>query len=224
MSEAKYFRFWRGEIKTDLPYVEFQNGLNTLFVPATGALAQTPARLVSYQPVLLSQSLTQRYNLPTEIALVEYESEQTYQNFRSTPAGQHYSRMHWDYFDQQKSRSLVALKYNSTLELNRAYWHSLKNDFSVASLYSFIKIYSREKPISAGRWLDGVTQHLERVSAQNPEALIFLVDEDYVMEYSLWSTGADRFDPHFEAVSQLVLNSQLFEGRILEPDTGIKFK
>lgn len=224
MSEAKYFRFWRGEIKKGLTYSEFQKGLNTLFVPATGALAQSPAQLISYQPVLLSQVLFQRYALPAEIALVEYASEKTYLNFRSTSEGQHYGQIHWDYFDRQKSASLVPQKYDQSLEFNKAYWHGLKDDFSVAANFSFIKIYMREKPISGSRWLDGITQHVERVSAQKPEALIFLVNEDYVLEYSLWATGADRFDPHFEAVSQLILNSQLFDGRTLQPDSGIKFK
>lgn len=223
MAEAKYLRFWRGHIKTAMDYSQFQKGLSELFIPLTANLANTPAKLTSYQPVLFSEAIYKTYKLPAEIALVEYQSEQTYQAFRSTPAGQDYSRKHWDYFEQSESKSAVAIEYAGEIEFEKSYYIARDENFKVQKLNSFIKVYVKEPNISKEFWVESIKAHLARLQNKNSEALIFLATPSYLMEYSLWEKPQDVFDPLFEETSALIFNHELQEGLELKPDAGLKF-
>lgn len=223
LAEAKYLRFWRGHIKSSMSYSDFQKGLSDIFIPLTANLAQTQAKLKSYQPVLFSEALYKTYNLPAEIALVEYESEETYRAYRSTPAGEDYSARHWDYFERGSSRSAVAETYSGQIEFEKSYLLSRTSDFKVQNLNSFFKVYVKEKNISNERWVEAIKAHLARQQNRNAEALIFLATPDYLMEYSLWSVNQDVFDPEFEETSSLIFNHELIVGTELKPDAGLKF-
>lgn len=223
LAEAKYLRFWRGHIKSGMDYSQFQNGLSEIFIPLTANLAQSPAKLTSYQPVLFSESIYKGYKLPAEIALVEYQSEQTYQTFRSTPAGQDYSRKHWDYFEQTESKSAVAIEYTGEIEFEKSYYTARDNKFKVQKLNSFIKVYVKESNVSNERWIESIKSHIARLQNKNSEALIFLTTATYLMEYSLWEKPQDVFDPEFEQTSALIFNHELQEGLELKPDAGLKF-
>lgn len=223
LAEAKYLRFWRGHIKSGMPYSQFEKGLSEIFIPLTANLANTPAQLTSYQPVLFSEATYKTHNLPAEIALVEYQSEQTYQAFRATPAGQDYSRKHWDYFEQSSSKSAVANEYSGEIEFDKSYFISRDDKFKVQKLNSFIKIYVKETHISNERWVESIKSHIARLQNKNSEALVFLATAHYLMEYSLWEKPQDVFDPEFEATSALIFNHELRKGLELKPDAGLKF-
>lgn len=223
LAEAKYLRFWRGHIKSGMDYSYFQKGLSEIFVPLTANLAKSPAKLTSYQPVLFSEGIYKTYKLPAEIALVEYQSEQTYQAFRSTAAGQDYSRKHWDYFEQSESKSAVASEYVGEIEFEKSYYAARDNIFKVQKLNSFIKVYIKESNISSERWIESIKSHIARLQNKNSEALIFLATKNYLMEYSLWERPQDVFDPEFEQTSSLIFNHELQEGLELKPDAGLKF-
>lgn len=223
LAEAKYLRFWRGHIRSGMDYSQFQKGLSEIFVPLTASLANTTAKLTSYQPVLFSEAVYKTYQLPAEIALVEYQSEQTYQAFRSTSVGQDYSRKHWDYFQQSESKSAVASEYVGEIEFEKAYYVARDNKFKVQKLNSFIKIYVKESNVSNERWVESIKFHIARLQNKNSEALIFLATANYLMEYSLWEKPQDIFDPEFEQTSSLIFNHELQEGLELKPDAGLKF-
>ena len=223
LAEAKYLRFWRGHIKNGMPYSQFQKGLSEIFVPLTASLAHTPAQLLSYQPVLFSEATFKNYQLPAEIALVEYQSEQSYQNFRSTAAGQDYSGKHWDYFDKSGSQSAVASEYSGEIEFEKSYSIFRDEKIKISKLNSFIKVYVKESFVSNERWIESVKSHIARMQNKNSEALIFLVTADYLMEYSLWEKPTDVFDPEFEQTSALIFNHQIRAGLELKPDAGLKF-
>jgi hypothetical protein len=223
LAEAKYLRFWRGHIKNGMQYSQFQKGLSDIFIPLTASLAKTPAQLTSYQPVLFSEQTYKTYKLPAEIALVEYQSEQTYQAFRATAEGQDYSRKHWDYFDPSSSKSAVANEYTGEIEFEKSYYIARDEKFKVQKLNSFIKVYVKESNISNERWIESVKSHLARLQNKNSEALIFLATSEYLMEYSLWEKPQDVFDPEFEQTSQLIFNHELRKGTVLKPDAGLKF-
>lgn len=60
-------------------------------------------------------------DLPDEIALVIYESEEKYRAIRNTPEGEKYSAAHWDFFEKDLSKSSVTVPFEGKFEMNGAY-------------------------------------------------------------------------------------------------------
>ena len=223
MAEAKYIRFWRGHIKTGMQYSVFQKGLSDIFVPMTANLAQTPAKLISYHPVLFSEKNYLQFRLPAEIALVEYDNERDYRIFRETEEGKKYSDAHWDYFERAKSRSAVAEAYADQVEFDKAYYIESEQGADLKNSTTFIKVYNREPVLSDADWIEAVKNHLLRMQSKAPKALAVLVDKNYVIEYSFWKELQDQFDPEFERASSLIFNHRILVGSELLPDQGLKF-
>lgn len=223
VSEARYFRFWQGEIKEDLNYQLFVKGLNEIFVPTTGRLAQTDAKLKSYQPFLFSEESSRKFNLPTEIALVEYETEQDYLNFRATPEGQNYSLLHWDYFNQKNSKSKVAENFNYSIESNKAYYFSHDNNFSFYDSDTYFKVYLRDQTVPSDQWFMAIRDHVLRLQQAHLTAVVFLVTDSYLLEYSMFNNNSEFLDSLFEAHSSLIISKKLVNAIELRPDNGLKY-
>ncbi len=223
MIEAKHLRFWRGHIKTDITYTEFQKGLSTIFVPMTANLAKSPAKLISYHPVLFSEKNFLQFKWPAEIALVEYENEIDYRSFRETEEGKKYSNAHWDYFERSSSRSAVAENYVDQVDYDKAYYIESEQNPDLKNSTTFIKVYNRDTAVSDADWIEEIKNHITRTKSKSPRAVVILVDKNYVMEYSFWSESQDQFDPEFEKVSSLFFNHRILPGQNLLPDQGLKF-
>lgn len=114
-----YYRFWRGNIANGMTENDFKQGLNKIFIPETVKQGLGHG-LVSYLPVLIHRTNTKKI-FPDEIALVAYESEEVYRNIRMMPNGTIYERLHWDYFEKSKSKSLVPEIYQDRVDVEKAY-------------------------------------------------------------------------------------------------------
>lgn len=193
MAHANYFRLWRGEPKKEISYAQFQDGLNSIFVPATENLKHSIARLKSYHPFLLNEAMSKSEEIPTEIALVEYESENSYKSFRTSPEGVRYGNLHWDYFNKEKSKSLVPVAFiGQEIEFESAYSFTRSSTLSFASAYTFIQIIKRTESFSDYEWKECIRGHLDFISYQNVVSVIFLATKDYYVEYTLWNSVNDK--------------------------------
>ncbi len=137
-ANATFLRFWRGFPKSEVSVEQFEDGLNQIFLPATAALAKTPAHLISYQPLLMPTELLQNENFPIELALVEYASEAEYRAYRDTVQGQAYSNLHWDYFDKSASKSTVPISFQGTLENDKAYLIGTDIDWNAGPTFFYV--------------------------------------------------------------------------------------
>lgn len=114
-----YYRFWRGEIAEGMSLKQFEEGLNKIFIPETVEQGRGEG-LNAYMPVMVSKSLNLK-DFPSELALVSYDNEERYRAIRNMPRGANYQKMHWDYFDKSKSKSLVPQKYLGAIQQEKAF-------------------------------------------------------------------------------------------------------
>lgn len=115
-SHASFNRFWVGDKKKEVKTADFLNGLNKTFFKDT-IVVGSGRGLLSYQPYVTSMD----NDVPDELALVSYESEEKYKAIRSTPEGERYSALHWDYFQKDTSKSTVTEAFKGDLEEGKAY-------------------------------------------------------------------------------------------------------
>jgi len=189
---APYYRFWRGDKLPALTLLDFQIGLNDLFIPKTVEQGKGKG-LRSYQPVLLSDSKPK--GLPDEIALVAYASKAAYLKLRNSPEGQAYGRLHWDYFDKNNSKSLVPDRYRGELQTNHAY-DVLNSAAEWQKGISHVRIHTRDKRRTPSQFHRGFNKMVQSVRAQFPsrglKSYLVLVSDDYVIQFLLWKDEASR--------------------------------
>lgn len=217
-ADASYLRFWRGEKRVDLTAEQFQTGLNSGLLPATGKLAETSAKLFSYYPALIKSDLVEK-GLPSEVALVEYESEASYKSYRATAEGQGYADLHWDFFNKAQSKSLVPEKYVGTIEIEKAY-DIVGGEFNKADEASSFRTYQRPVNLSNEEYISFVKSHIDQVSKSNPNAFVLLVAQNYIMEYVKWDNQGNKI-PAGESV---IVDNNLELKSKLEFGEAIRFK
>jgi ketosteroid isomerase-like protein len=184
-AHADYVRFWRGVARPDLSQQQLIDGLNRMLFPATGELAKTEAKLLSYQPVI-SGSEAIAGGVPDEIALIIYRSEQDYRNYRSTAAGMHYGELHWELFRQDASLSLVPQAFAGKVEFERAYEMGASGlNWNVGPAY--YQAWVRTPGQTDAQYLSQVRSYLEAVQRLRPHGYVALVAKDYVLENELLS-------------------------------------
>jgi hypothetical protein len=185
---APMIRFWRGYQLDTLSSVEFQQGINEILIPWTSRLGTERAGLMGYLPVMSSQVTSQR--IPEEFALLAYDNETHYKEFRSTVEGKNYGNVHWDYFDKNLSKSAVAEAFVGRIEDGKAYtltsyegrWDvgyarfmlaERTDTTTVANIEAWLRLENNEGLDADGKG------HLGRV---------VLVEKDYIAAYDLWSS------------------------------------
>lgn len=178
---APYYRFWRGYKRAELSEAQFVRGLNSGFLSTTIKVGGGRG-LVGYVPAILPETSPQ-INMPNEIALVIYSSEQTYNQIRSTPEGKAYGDSHWDYFDKARgSKSLVPEVYKGTIENEHAYdllqsdadWRRGEAVFTISKIKGDFRPYLQLMQNSFRQ--TGLVSY------------IILVQGDILYEYQLWSS------------------------------------
>lgn len=193
-AEATYYRFWRGKKLPAMSSGQFLSDLNEKLLPATGELMTSPAQLRSYHPVTPNQNLTARFDLPDEFALLEYESKEAYQAYRSTAEGKAYGDLHWLMFDKNNSKSLEPAPYQGTVALEQAYdLYGRGADWEQGVAY--IRIYQRQLGISDEEFLEKVRHYFDYLHRSQATAVVALISQNQVLEYSLWSLEADEMVP-----------------------------
>lgn len=211
-ADASYYRFWRGMMRSDLTIEAFITGLNQRLLPATGALTYTEARLRSYQPVMPSLHLMGRLNLPTEVALVEYETIEGYQSFRSTDAGRAYGDLHWEFFNKDRSKSAVPEVYTGRAEFGKSY--DLVGGQGRWRLGGgYFRVFARSHGFDERDYLESIRSHINHVMSTRPIGFILLVDETYVMEYVQWKSPSGH-----EQVNRTIIDSRHSRSHIILDD------
>ncbi len=116
-AEASFNRFWIGYKLDTVTTPDFLNGLNQKLLPNLITLAAGKG-LSSYSPYV---SQMNGKDLPDEIALITYESEETYKKIRATAPGIAYGDLHWELFRKDISKSTVPVQFEENLEVDKAY-------------------------------------------------------------------------------------------------------
>lgn len=223
-ADEGFVRFWRGVPLERFSTDEFKDGLNRIFVPDTWRLAETSAKLRSYQPVLLPQSFISTPHLPLEVALVHYASESDYRAYRATPAGEAYSNLHWDYFAKEQSKSVVAEKFEGKIEFEHAY-QLAGLPTNAQNVVPTFRASLRAAGQSDEAYLQSVGSHVLSVKNQQPTSYFILASQDYVLEYIGWSSLEDRERaPRPDASwADVVMDSSLNKSGELEYESGLFF-
>jgi ketosteroid isomerase-like protein len=218
-AEASYVRIWRGHQKAGLGDAQFLRGMNHALLPATGELALGPAKLESYLPVVLPAALEAR-GLPSEVALLSYESEAAYRAYRATAEGIHYGDMHWDLFDKATSASLVPAPYAGQVALEQAY-EVVAGDPTLSTAPAAFRVVERGADESEAEFLARITARIEVVKAAAPTSYYVLTSAAYALEYvsgatiSLESGAAATLTASFVAPLEL--------GKTLALGVGVRY-
>ena len=184
-SQASFNRFWVGYKKENLSTSEFLSGLNHRLFPDT-ILVNGGRGLTAYQPFITLVVP----GLPAEIALVMYESEEKYKAIRSTPEGEAYGNLHWDFFQKETSKSTVAIPFTGTLAVGGAY--QVNPSFTGWKQgATFVGIYENNQ-----RDLRGLSQLYARIRQENGlNDAIILVTDKWIMEYRSYRSNAAQIRP-----------------------------
>lgn len=116
-AHASFNRFWIGHKLDSISEEAFLEKLNSNLVPDLIKLAGRKG-LNSYAPYVTPKN---RGDLPHEIALITYDSEEGYRSLRSTKPGIAYSDLHWELFKKDVSKSTVPVQFDGLLEIGNAY-------------------------------------------------------------------------------------------------------
>ncbi len=180
---ATFNRLWIGAKKKDVPLTKFMNDLNQIFFGKTIDVGMKKG-LLAYQPYITKLT----HQLPDEVALVTYESEEKYKAIRSTPEGEAYSAMHWDYFDKEVSKSTVTIPFSNAVAVEIAYeiWPNFK-DWQKGDTY--LTFYKRPEQLSS---MTLIIQNLMKDKSINNS--VIMIKDKFVIEYRSMKKG-DAFHP-----------------------------
>ena len=217
-TQASYFRFWRGYMQEEMTSQEFTRALNSKMLPETGKLASTSAQLLSYHPVMPTLKNISRYDLPHEMALVEYESQESYNTYRNTRNGRAYSDLHWDVFSRGTSKSAVPETFRGALEFGKSYqivtaansWNNYDVTFN---------IYVRKAGVSDSEYALALRGHLEKQKKPRPAGLIVLIDRNYMLEFV--ANGDNYFKP--QKAFFRAMNAPMKIGRTIDFGKGVQY-
>jgi len=215
---ATFNRFWRGYQRLDLSSEQFVAKVNEKIIPATRDLFQKPSGLLAYQPVISNmQAVSGSTLVANEFALLEYESEDIYRQFRATPEGIAYTDLHWEMFDKEQSKSAVVEPYIGNLELTHAY-NLLGRDVNWKEAKSYFSIHLRNSKVSQAEFLASVKVYFDETQATAPDwglqTAVILVMEDHIVVYEAWKNSTSR------AEYEEALNADMPTGEISIRDTS----
>jgi hypothetical protein len=172
-SYASFNRLWIGFKKKDVETALFLNGLNKTFFKDTIEVGKGRG-LISYQPYVTNMN----DGIPDELALVIYESEEKYRQIRSTPAGERYSALHWDFFEKEISKSTVSKPFSGVLEDGQAY-ELIPQFANWQKGFTHVAIYSRSTLAN-----DNLILAFENLRQDNEvNNSIILVTTKWIIEY-----------------------------------------
>lgn len=183
-SHASFNRFWVGSKKKDVTTPAFLNGLNKIFFKDTINVGKGRG-LLSYQPYITEM----KNNVPDELALVIYESEEKYKAIRSTPEGQKYSDLHWGFFDKESSKSTVSQPF--TGELHEGYSYELNPVFKEwQTTNTTVVIYSRVTDTDLIGLAKKFGELKNNVSIENS---LLLITKEWIIEYRMQKNDKSKF-------------------------------
>lgn len=193
-AQASFNRFWIGYKLDNISEQKFMNDLNQRLLPDLIKLAAGKG-LNSYSPYVTPKN---HGDLPDEIALITYDSEEVYRSIRSTVPGTAYSDLHWELFKKDVSKSTVPVQFDGILENDKAYELDAKYEgWKTGTTYLTIYKCSNE---------DLTKLAVEFARLKNTKGLknsILLITEKYIYEYRSFNP-----DYGFKPLSLKVVNTQ----------------
>lgn len=173
-AHASFNRFWIGYKLDNITNEKFMDNLNNRLLPDLIKLAAGKG-LNSYSPYVTPKN---HGNLPDEIALITYDSEEIYRSLRSTAPGVAYSDLHWELFKKDISKSTVPVQFDGILENDKAYELDAKYE-GWKSGTTYLTIYKR-----SSEDLSVVAKEFAKLkSTKGFKNSILLVTEKYIYEY-----------------------------------------
>lgn len=181
-SNASFNRVWVGHKKRDVTTTYFLNGLNKTFFKDTISVGKGRG-LISYQPYVTQMNS----NVPDELALVIYKSKEKYRQIRSTPEGERYSALHWDYFEKDISKSTVSVPFEGKLVEGQAV--ELRPTFqNWQQGFTHVAIYAAPSDL---QHLASAFEKLKKNSDVNNA--ILLVTPKWIIEYRSLKTKSAKY-------------------------------
>lgn len=193
LNQAHYYRFWQGFRKANLSQDQFKSELPS-FIKDTVDLYD--GKGLNNYLVFLPANPNKPSFIADELALVAFDSEDSYLNVRKTPQGQLYSDRHWDVFEKGPSKSapLIHGLPLDKIEFQTAYdVINEKVDWNTG--YSTLYIGLRKNNISTNDFIVFMKDHISEVAnIFKPHGLkgyLALVGQDYEIAFQNWSSKED---------------------------------
>jgi len=182
-------RVWRGYSLESPPRKNFHEKLRTTFIPGTPQF-QAPLGLTAYLPAVLPTEVPN--GLPDEIALVFYESQQDYNDAKTTIAGRAYADLHstvFSFIPPRRSTSDWPAIFSGELEAEKPYFlFDKKVDWQAGTVN--VLVASRAESSSAEQFLNSVKTGVTTIQAAALPGLdgaIVVVASDYLVYWEHWT-------------------------------------
>lgn len=99
--------------------------------------------------------------------------------------------------------------------------------------------------LTDSQWKDCIRGHLDYITGKNVESVIFLVTQNYVIEYTIWNSiqekeesdnntanthvnpqrgPVDVINDYLVELGKVLVNKKLKSGHLLSPNSGIRFE
>ncbi|QSH41501.1 amidohydrolase family protein [Lentisphaerota bacterium ZTH] len=177
-------RVWRGFQVSSLSRQNFKKELGSAFIP-TAVQTQVPLGMTAYLPTVLPDNKPE--DMPDEIALVFYESQEVYKETFDTPVGRAYGLLHRAVFSKKSKSGFPKILKNELLcdqpyflFSNHADWHNGETRVLCAC---------RSKTQSVKSYLDSVYKWLRSIQKKTPaglDAAIVCVGENSLIYWEHW--------------------------------------
>jgi len=190
-------RFWIGYKRPDISAGDFVKALNEHLIPDTVKVGQERG-LVAYSPVVI-EGFNTFADLPSEFAIVSYQTEEKYRAIADTPAGSEYQASHWYFFTHQtdsglKSGSAVANEYRSSLQFGNAYYlPQIPAESELQKGQQTYTILLRKDGETDESFIANTKIYLEKSQALKDRGLldsVIRIEKNYVLEFQIWKSAA----------------------------------
>jgi hypothetical protein len=164
---------------------DFLAALGSIFIPGTAQL-QRLYGLTAYLPTVMP--LDKPEGVPDEIALVFYESQQSYNDTKLTVVGRAYSSLHATVFALPQSESGFPILLDHTLQFDVPY-HVFEE--SVDWQFGFTQVFVGTRPDARTpeRFAAGLFRYLDGLRQRRPKGLdgvVVCAREGWVLYWEHW--------------------------------------
>ena len=184
---ADAVRVWRGFKRAELTSGDFLSVLGSVFIPVTAQL-QSLYGLTAYLPTVLPTSKPSE--VPDEIALVFYKTQQAYNDTKLIIAGRAYSWLHKSVFAFPASLSDFPIPLGSTLALDQPY-HLFSGAADWRTGYAHVFSGARPKNVEVKEFAAGLQRFFQQLQKKPPAGLdgaVCCVSTNYVVYWEHWTS------------------------------------
>ena len=203
-------RVWRGYRRmntanvppTPMSQQDFLAALGNIFIPATAEL-QRLYGLTAYLPTVMP--LDKPDGVPDEIALVFYESQQSYNDTKLTVLGRAYAALHATVFALPQSESGFPSLLQHTLQFDQPY-HLFKERADWQMGFTQVFVGARRDDTTPEQFAAGLFKYLDGTRRNCPKGLdgvVVCAREDWVLYWEHWKSEAASLHGHISDLPEL---------------------